>query len=90
MAQSYNDVAVTTSWVDLTVANPALANALVIVQNKQPGTFVNVFWGGVSAPVKLTEGVELAYGDATDGTAAKIWVVTDLNVPCTVYTALKD
>jgi hypothetical protein len=88
MATSYNDVAVTTSWVDLTVANAALASVPIVIQNKQPGTIVNVFFGGASAPAKDSEGVELRYGEFTDGTAAKVWVIADL--PSAVYTALKD
>ena len=91
MATSYNDVSVTSSWVNLVVANAALNNVPVLVQRKDMGGFpVYVFFGGASQPTSNTAGVALInFGDAVDGTAAQIWVRSDGPSPL-LYTGLKD
>lgn len=91
MATSYNDVAVTATWVDLTVANAALVSSACVIQRKDQGAFpLYVFFGGGSAPTSDNAGVLLrTLGESVDGTAAKIWVRAD-QLGGALYTGLKD
>ena len=89
MATSYANVNITDAWVDITVANTALINVPVVVQNKSPTNSVYVFFGGASAPTSLINGALLQYSESVDGTSANIWVRADPK-GALIYTALKD
>lgn len=65
-------ITVTADWKDITVANPALANVLVLIQNLDDD-YVDVVFGGASAPTTAGP-VRLDTSEVIDGTAANIWV----------------
>ena len=87
MATSYTNVTLTTEWVDLTVANAALANVPVVVQNRSIAQAVFIFFGGASAPA-TNDGALLDHGDSVDGTSDHIWARSQGTAQ--LYTALKD
>jgi len=87
MATSYTNVSLTSTWVDLTVANSALASVPILVQNRSSSNEVFVFFGGASAPA-ANDGVRLGFGESVDGTAANVWAKARSSA--IIYTGLKD
>lgn len=72
MAQTFNDVPLTTTWVDLCALNPALIDVPVRVQNKGPGLML-IYWDGASQPTDTNGGI-LSRFEPDYGTATHIWV----------------
>lgn len=65
------DQALTTAWVDLTVALPTLASADATYQN-QGGEPVAVVFGGGSAPTGKS-GIVLGPREIVSGNAVNVW-----------------
>lgn len=84
MAQTFDDVTLTTTWADLCASNSSLISVPVEVQNKGPGLML-IYWGGASQPTG-TNGRILARLEPDSGTANHIWVraVTAENVAASV------
>jgi len=74
---SGNDVAITTSWVDITVARPELANADIFLENKVSGAAVYLVWGGAAPVAGSVKGQQLGYLQTVKGKAAAVWLRTE-------------
>lgn len=65
------DIALDSSWTELTAAQAGLVNATAAIQNV--GTaHVAVVYGGAAAPVNRS-GIVLKHTDTTTGVAANVW-----------------
>lgn len=65
------DVALTGSWVDLTVTLASLVSADATIQNVGPGA-IAVVYGGVTAPSGKS-GLIRRPGETVTGNAANVW-----------------
>ncbi|MGV3511899.1 MAG: hypothetical protein ACO1OX_07825 [Novosphingobium sp.] len=76
MAKTENDLKVTKAWQNLVATYPGMANMASYIQNKSFNTdkrIVVVFSPDAVAPAGAN-GLSLAAGELTQGTAANIWV----------------
>lgn len=72
MAATKDDVALTSTWVDLTVQFTDLVSASAFVQCKGPDE-VLIYWGGASAPTG-SSGTLMGRMTIAYGTSDHIWV----------------
>lgn len=82
MTASQPRITVNAGWTDIAAANANLASADILIQNLDDD-FVDVVWGGASAPTTAGP-VRLDTGDSVQGNAANVWVRGSGTISATV------
>lgn len=76
MAVSFPNFVANTSWQDI-VANStfsSISNQYLSIQNLDPISTVQVYFGGNTAPSSSNYGGKIVYLDSVEGSANNIWI----------------